>query len=108
MHLLPLPDVDPETLMSAVGSLVFMMISCGELIAPTLAGSLYDALGFQWTMSVGALMALLTGTTLLLTLLRFGNGEIAWCKCDGERNGKKKEMSDGEKEALLATFALSH
>ena len=80
-----------------------MMGSCGELLAPILAGSLYDALGWQWTMSVGALLSLFTGSVLTVAVILFGNGEITWCVCDGEKDGKKKELSEGEKEALLGT-----
>ena len=95
------PDVDAETLTAAVGSLSLMMIGWGELLAPTLSGSLFDAFGFQWTMTVGGLLCLFTGTMLLCVLIRFGNGEITWTRSDG----KNQEKSEGEKEALLAISA---
>ncbi len=96
------PDVDPEALMTAVGSIITLLISCSDFLSPTLAGSLYDALGFQWTMTVGGLMAVFSGTMILTAFIRFRNGEITWRKSDG----KNKEKSDGETEALLAALAL--
>ena len=90
--------IDGETLAAAVGSLCVMMMPCGELLAPTLAGSLFDALGFQWTMTIGGLLCLFTGTMLLCIFIRFGNGEITWTRSDGKK-------CDGEKEALLSSIA---
>ncbi len=83
--------MDAETLASAVGSLMLTMQSCGDLLAPTLAGCLYDALGFQWTMTVGGSLCFFTGTLLSIVFIIFGSGN------------KKSETSTGENVALLSS-----
>ncbi len=98
-----LSDVDPEILMTAVGSLINLMTSCGEFLAPALAGCLYDALGFQWTMTVGGLLSLFTGSVLLTALIKFGNGDITLRRS----SGKTKEESAVEKETLLTQNDVS-
>ena len=67
------------------------MQSCGDLLAPTLAGCLFDALGFQWTMTVGGLLCFFTGTLLSIVFILFGSGN------------KKSDNSTGEKVALLSS-----
>ncbi len=94
------PGVDVESLTSAVGSLIVMMLSTGDLLGPMLAGCIFDVYGFQWAMTVGGLSCLFTGMMLLAAFITFGNGEIKWRKS----GGKDIEKSDGEKEALLATL----
>ncbi len=89
------PDIEVETLMSSLGSLIWMMVSAGDFIGPVLAGSLYDACGFSWTMTVAALLCVFVGTMLLVVFIMFGNNAVS---CG--RSKKDTKMST-EKEALL-------
>ena len=96
------PDVDTEVLMSVLGSLLWMMISGGDFVGPVVAGTLLDAIGFAGTMDVAAMLCLLMGTLLLVTLLMFGNDAVS---CDRFCRKKTKHLSEKEeKEALLASL----
>lgn len=85
------PDVDPEMLMTALGSFVWMMTYIGDFIATTLAGTIYDAYGFSWTTTVAAMLCFSAGIMLLLTYLMFGDKEIT-CKPCGSKSGEKQAL----------------
>ena len=92
-----IPDIDSECLMTVLGSLMWMAMSTGELVGPTLAGTLLEAFGFEWAMSVAGFMSLFIGIVLMFTLLMFGNGDITFKRFCGMNC---EELS--ENEALLA------
>ncbi len=92
------PDIDSECLMTVLGSLMWMSMSTGELVCPTLAGTLLEAFGFSWAMSVAGCMSLFIGIILMFTLIMFGNGDITFKRFCGM---SCEEPS--EKEALLAS-----
>ncbi len=90
------PEAKPEALMTTMGSLFFMLMTLGDFIAPSLAGSLSDAVGFSWTMTISATMCLSGGTLLLVIYLIFRDNAISWDIFDGKDAEEFKE-----KEALL-------
>ena len=91
-----LPNVDHEILMGTLGSLIFMMPAAGEFFGPVLAGSIFDAYGFQWTMTMAGLVCIFTGIILSLTFIIFGEKEVKCGQCP-VTNTRKSE----EKESLL-------
>ncbi len=95
------PDIDQESLMTALGSLMWLTISLGELTSPVIADSIFDAYDFQWTMTVAGFMCFFTGTMFLVTFMC----SCETCDVSGFRNIKHKEGI--EKEALLDSFNLS-
>ncbi len=84
-------DIDTEVLMGVVGSLLYMMMSTGDFIGPIVAGSLLDAYGFEWTMTVAGLVCLCMGSVLIVTLIMFGNGAITFGRCCVRNTGYLSE-----------------
>ena len=89
-------EIDREPLMTAIGSLLWMMMSAGEFIGPLIAGSMFDVYGFQWTMTAAGAMCLFTGIGLLVIFTLYGHDAITWNRC-GNNNHSKPE----EEKALL-------
>ncbi len=84
-------EMDREPLMAAVGSLFWMMMSSGEFIGPVIAGTIFEAYGFQWTMTAAGAMCLFTGTGLLVIFTLYGHDAITWNKCGGKNPSKPEE-----------------
>ncbi len=92
------PDIDSECLMTVLGSLMWMSMSTGELVCPILGGTLLEAFGFSWAMSVAGCISLFIGIVLMFTLIMLGNGDITFKRFCG-----MSIEESSEKEALLAS-----
>ena len=91
------PNDDPQMLMTVIGSYMWTMPWAGDFTATVLAGTLFDAYGFLWTMTVAAMLCFSAGIMVLVTFTMFGDGEIT---C-----GKQKS---GEKQALVLRDAIDN
>ncbi len=90
------PKTDPETLLTAVGLLLLMVVATGDCTGPVFSGFLTDLIGFSWTTTVIALVCLFMGTLLLVAFVIFGDNAI---HC-GTSNSNSKAVSEEEKALI--------
>ncbi len=94
------PDIDRESLMTALSSLMWFTMSIGELTSPVIADSVLDAYGFPWAMTVAGFMCFVTGTMFLIAFM------CSRVICDVSRTNNEQEKAS-ERKALRASFNLS-